>query len=127
MEHQPPSHFGDSRTMSFSVARFVQEGGVPSGREIGVGFEIAGLRGEEEEIGGSDDLTDPEIQVSELAACQVAVIIGGIWAVRDRVRQDRVRGGIFKWKERIGEVVEGVGDAGCPCARDEDNVAVVVG
>jgi hypothetical protein len=44
MEHQPPGHFGDSRTMSIAVARFVQEGGVPSGREIGVGCEIAGLR-----------------------------------------------------------------------------------
>ena len=44
-----------------------------------------------------------------------------------RIRQDRVRGGIFKRKERIGEVVEGVGDAGGPGARDEDNVTAVVG
>jgi hypothetical protein len=128
MEHQPPGDFGDSRTMSIiAVARFVQEGGVPSGREIGIGFEIAGLRGEEEGIGGSDDLTDPEIRVTELAVCQVATIISGIWTVRSRVRQDRVRGGIFKGKEMIGEVVTGVQDAGGPCARDEDNVAEVVG
>ena len=39
----------------------------------------------------------------------------------------RVRGGIFKRKERIGEVVEGVGDAGGPGARDKDNVTAVVG
>ena len=90
-------------------------------------MKIAGLRGEEEGIGGSNDLTDPEIRITELAACQVAAIIGGIGAVRGRVRQDRVRGGIFKRKQRIGEVVEGVRDAGGPCARDKDNVAVVVG
>ena len=127
MEPQPPGHFGDGRTVSCAVARFVQEGEVPSGREIGVGLKIAGLRGEEEGIGGSDDLTDPEIRVTELAAGQVAAIIRGIGAVRSRVRQDRVRGGIFKGKERIGEVVKGVRDAGGPCARDEDNVAAVVG
>ncbi len=126
MKHQPPGHLGDSRTMSFAVARFVQEGGVASRREIGVGFTIAGLRGEEEGIGGSNDLTDPEIRITELAACQVAAIIGGIGAVIGRVRQDRVRGGIFKGKERIGEVIEGVGDAGGPGARDEDNVTAVV-
>jgi hypothetical protein len=127
MKHQPHGYFGDSRTMSFAVARFVQEGGVPSGREIWVGFEIAGLRGEEEGIGGYDDLTDPEIRVMELAACQVTVIISGIGAVRSRVRQDRVRGGIFRGKERIGEVVKGVRNAGGPCVRDGDNVAAVVG
>ena len=103
MKHQPPGHFGDSRTMSFAVARFVQEGGVPSGREIGVGGEIADLRGEEEGIGGSDDLTDPEIRVTELAACQVTAIIVGIGTVRGRVQQDRVRGGIFKGKRGSGK------------------------
>ena len=45
MEHQPPGHLGDSRTMSFAVARLVQEGGVPTRREIGCGFKVAGLRG----------------------------------------------------------------------------------
>ena len=99
---------------------------MPTRREIGCGCKVAGLRGEEEGFGGSNDLTDPEIRITELAACQVAAIIGGIGAVRGRVRQDRVRGGIFKWKERIGEVVEGVGDAGGPGARDEDNVTAVV-
>jgi hypothetical protein len=110
MEHQPPGHFEDSRTMSFAVARFVQEGEVPSGREIGV-----------------DYLTHPEIRVTELAACQIAAIISGIGAVRSRVRQNRVRGWIFKGKERIRKMVKGVRDAGGACARDEDNVAAVVG
>ncbi len=72
-------------------------------------------------------MTDPEIRVTELAACQVAAIISWIGTVRSRVRQNKVRGGIFKGKERIGEVVKGVRDAGGPCARDEDNVAAVVG
>jgi hypothetical protein len=45
MEHQPPGHLGDSRTMSFAVARFVQEGGVPARREIGSGVKVACLRG----------------------------------------------------------------------------------
>ncbi len=108
MDYHPPGHFGDSRTVSFVVYRFVQEGGVPPGREIGVGFEIAGLRREEEGSGGSDDLTDPEIRIKELATCQVAAIISGVRAVRGRVRQDRVRGGILKEKKRIGEVIKGV-------------------
>jgi hypothetical protein len=64
--------------VSFAVYRFVQEGEVPSGREIGVGFEIAGLRREEEGSGGSDDLTEPEIRIKELATCQVAAIISGV-------------------------------------------------
>ena len=45
MEHQPPGHLGDGRTMSLAVARFVQEGGVPTRREIGCGCKVAGLRG----------------------------------------------------------------------------------
>jgi hypothetical protein len=69
MDYQPPGYFGDNKTVSFAVYRFVQEDGVPSGREIGIGFEIAGLRRVEEGIGGSDDLTDPEIRVKELATC----------------------------------------------------------
>ncbi len=127
MEPQPPGHLGDGRTVSCAVARFVQEGGVPTRREIGCGCKVAGLRGKEEGFGGSDDLTDPKLRIPELAAYQVAAGIGGVGAFGGRIRQDRVRGGIFKRKERIGEVVEGVGDAGGPCARDKDNVAAVVG
>ncbi len=81
---------------------------MPSGREIGIGFEIAGLRRKERGIGGADNLTDPEIRVKELAACQVAVNISGVGAIRGKVRQDRFRGGTFKGKERIGKVIEGV-------------------
>jgi hypothetical protein len=63
MAYHPPGHFGDSRTVSFAVDRSVQDGGMPSGRKIGFGFEIAGLGREEEGIGGSQDLTDPEIRI----------------------------------------------------------------
>jgi hypothetical protein len=108
MDYHPPGHFEDSRTVSFAVDRFVQEGGMPSGREIGFGFEIAGLGREEEGIGGSNDLTNPEIRIKELATCQVAAIISGVRTVRGRVRQDRVKGGILKGKERIREVIKGV-------------------
>jgi hypothetical protein len=59
---------------------------VPSWREIGVWCEVAGLSREEKGIGGSNDLTDPEIRITELAAGQVAAVIGGIGAVRSRVR-----------------------------------------
>jgi hypothetical protein len=44
------------------------------------------LSREEKGIGGSNDLTDPEIRITELAAFQVAAVIGGIGAVRSRVR-----------------------------------------
>ena len=45
MEHQPPGHLGDGRTMSLAVARFVHEGGVPTWREVRCGCKVAGLRG----------------------------------------------------------------------------------
>ncbi len=75
---------------------------MPSGREIGAGFEIACWCGEGGRVGRADDLTDPEIRVKELAACQIEAVISGVRAIRGGVRQDRVRGGIFKGEERIG-------------------------
>ena len=126
MAYHPPGHFGDSRTVSFAVDRFVQDGGMPSGREVRCGFEIAGLGREEEGIGRSHDATDSEIRIEELATGQVAAIISGIKASRGRVRQNRVRCGILKGKERIREVIKGVGDAGGAGARDEDKMTAIV-
>ena len=42
------------------------------------------------------------------------------------VGKDRVGGGIFEREERVGEVIDGVGDAVCPCLGDKDMVATIV-
>ncbi len=42
------------------------------------------------------------------------------------VGQERVRSGIFEREERVGEVIEGVGDAGGPCLGDKDVGATIV-
>jgi hypothetical protein len=43
-----------------------------------------------------------------------------------RLRRDRVGGGIFEREERVGEVIEGVGDADGPCLGDKNMMATIV-
>jgi hypothetical protein len=99
---------------------------MPTWGEGRPGRAIAGLWREEDGGIGAEDLADTEVWVEQLAACQVQAIVGGTGAVGGRVRQHRVGGGILKRKERIGKVIEGVGDASGASARDKDNVTAIV-
>jgi hypothetical protein len=99
---------------------------MPTWGEGGPGRAIAGLGREEDGGIGAEDLADPEVRVQELAACQIQAVVGGTGAVGGGVRQHRVGGGILKRKERIGKVIEGVGDASGASARDKDNVTAIV-
>ena len=126
MRKHPPGHFGDGRPVGLAVCGLVQEGGMPTWGEGGPGRAITGLWREEDGGIRAEDLADPEVWVQKLAACQIQAIVGGTGAVGGGVRQNRVRGGILKRKERIGKVIESVRDTSGASARDKDNVTAIV-
>ena len=77
-------------------------------------------------LSGTDDLTEAELVIPELPTDTVGAV-GGMGAVRRGVGDDGVRGRVLKGEERIGEEIQGVGDASGACLGDEDVMAAIVG
>jgi hypothetical protein len=99
---------------------------VPAWREEGFGLEVPCLGREKERLSGGNDSAQAKVRVQECLADQVCAVESWVGAGRGWVGKDRVRGGIFEREERVGEVIDGVGDAVCPCLGDKDMVATIV-
>jgi hypothetical protein len=100
---------------------------VPSGRKEGCGVEVAGLGRKKGGLSRTDDLTEAELVIPELPTDKVGAVVGGMGAVRRGVGDNGVRGRVLKGEERIGEEIQGVGDASGACLGDEDKMTTIVG
>ncbi len=99
---------------------------MPAWREEGSGLEVPCLGREKERLSGGNDSAQAKVRIQECLADQVCAVKSWVVAGRGWVGKDRVGGGIFVREERVGEVIDGVGDAGGPCFGDKDMVATIV-
>ena len=99
---------------------------MPAWREEGFGLEVSCLGREKERLSGGDDSAQAKVRVQICLADQVCAVKSWVGAGRGWVGKDRVGGRIFEREERVGEVIDRVGDAGGPCLGDKDMVATIV-
>jgi hypothetical protein len=77
-------------------------------------------------LGGTYHLAEAELGVVKLTTDKVGAGVGGIGAVRRGVGDNGVGGRVLKGEERIGDEIQGVGDASGACLREEDVMAAIV-
>ena len=78
-------------------------------------------------LGWTNHLAEAELGIVELPTDKVGAGVGRMGAVRRGVGDDGVRGRVLKGEERIGEEIQGVGDASGACLGDEDMLVTIVG
>jgi hypothetical protein len=127
MGSDPPGNLLDGGSFELIDSHAILEGRVPSGRKKGRGLEVAGLRRKERGLGGTYHFAETELGVKKLTTDKVGAGIGGIGAVRRGVGDNGVGGGVLRGEERIGEEIQGVGDASGACLREEDVMTAIVG
>ncbi len=127
MGSDPPGNLLDGRSLELIGSRAIMEGRVSSGRKNGSGLEVAGLRRKERGLGGTYHLAEAELGVVKLTTDKVGAGVGGIGVVRRGVGDNGIGGRVLKEEKRIGEEIQGVGDASDACLREEDVMAAIVG
>ncbi len=92
-----------------------------------VGCHPGARKGAASRLGGTNHLAQAELGVVKLTTDKVGAGVGGMGAVERGVGDDGVGGRVLKGEERIGEEIQGVGDASVACLWDEDVMGTIVG
>jgi hypothetical protein len=98
---------------------------MPSGGEACAGGEVAGLRGQEDGLGGGHDTTHTQLGVHEASTHEVHTVVSRVGARVGGIRKG-LRGEAFKVKERVRKVIEAIRDTSSSSLRDKNNVGSIM-
>ena len=127
MGSDPSGNLLYSGSLELPVSCAILEGRMPSGRKKGGGLEVAGLGRKKGGLSWTNHLAEAQFGIVEFPTDKVGASVSGMGAVRRWVGDDGVRGRVLKGEERIGEEIQGVGDASGACLGDEDKMTTIVG